>query len=335
MDRDPAHGRSWQLITAALTATMGPGRDRARWTLFLCPVHEADGQHHTPSLGVRYDPTQGKTIVRCFAHCDDKDVLDKIGLRVRDMWDRLPERNPHQPQQRGQRRPPSAAQQAHQQRVSLVDKAIDYARLPIPSKPDLGEAIGPTESVCGYLYRRADGGEEGVVVRHTTPHEHGEKKSFTQAHWTGTSWEPTGFVPIPYRLPELLDGVQAGREIYVVEGEKDVGRAMDAGQVATCNAMGAGSWTPEHAKWLHGAGRVIVVADRDRPGYHHAAKVAETLHGHVGEVRVLQAAAGKDLSDHLDAGHGFAELEMVPYLDRHYRQLRPGPQPRRQVTRSR
>ncbi|MFB7722310.1 hypothetical protein [Nocardia sp. NPDC056100] len=215
-----------------------------------------------------------------------------------------------------------------------MDKAIDYARLPIPSKPDLGEAIGPTENVCAYLYRRADGHEEGVVVRKKTPHEHGEKKSFNQARWTGTSWEPTGFAPIPYRLPEVVDGVQSGREIYVVEGEKDVQRAMDAGQIATCNAMGAGNWTEQHAKWLHGAGRVIVVADRDRPGYLHASKVAETLHGHVGEVRVLQAAVGKDLYDHLDAGHGLDQLEMVPYLDRHYRQPRPGPQ-QRQVTRSR
>ncbi|MFE3000736.1 toprim domain-containing protein [Nocardia sp. NPDC059246] len=333
MDHDPAAGRSWQLITAALTAAVGPGRDRARWTVFLCPVHEADGQPHTPSLGVRYDPTQGKTIVRCFAHCDDKDVLDRVGLRVRDMWDRLPERTLYQGEQRGQRRPPSGAAGAHQQRVSLVDKAIDYARLPIPSKPDLGEAIGPTETVCTYVYRSADGHVEGAVTRRSTPHEYGNRKSFTQAHWNGTDWEPTGFAPIPYRLPEVLDGLRSGREIYVCEGEKDVTRAIEAGQIATCNAMGTGSWTPEHVRWLQGAGRVIVVADRDRPGYLHAAKVAETLHGHVGKVRVLQAAAGKDLSDHLDAGHGFADLEMVPYLDRHYRQ--PRTEQQRRITRSR
>ncbi|MET8429601.1 hypothetical protein [Nocardia sp. NPDC004860] len=70
------------------------------------------------------------------------------------MWDRLPERSPHQGEQREQRRPPSGAARAHQQRVSLVDKAIDYTRLPIPSKPDLGEAIGPTETVCTYVYCR-------------------------------------------------------------------------------------------------------------------------------------------------------------------------------------
>ncbi|MFB8001549.1 toprim domain-containing protein [Nocardia sp. NPDC056000] len=217
-----------------------------------------------------------------------------------------------------------------------MDRAIDYAQLPIPSKPDLGEATGPALNVCAYVYRHANGQAEGAITRKITPHQHGDQKSFTQSRWNGNSWEPTRFAPLPYRLPELIEGVKAGREIYVVEGEKDVKRAMQAGQVATCNAMGAGGWTPEHAKWLHGAGRVIVVADRDRPGYQHAAKVADTLHGHVGEVRVLQAAAGKDLSDHLDAGHRIEDLEMVPYLDRHYRQPRPNPQQQQhQNTRSR
>lgn len=332
MDHQPAQGRSWQIITSALTARVGPGRDRGRWTVFLCPVHEADGHHHNPSLGVRYDPAQSKTIVRCFAKCDDKDVLDKLDLRVRDMWDRLPERHRDYTGQRGRTQHPSPSQQQHQARMSLVDKAIDYTRLPIPTKPDLGEPIGSRELVCAYIYRRDDGRPEGSVARWRTPHQYGDSKSFSQTHWDGNSWERKGFAPIPYRLPELIDGVRGGREIVVVEGEKDVERAARAGLVATCNAMGAGNWTDEHARWLHGAGRVIVVADRDRPGYLHAAAVADTLHGRVGEVRVLQAAAGKDLSDHLDAGHRVEDLEMVPYLDRHYRQ--PHPQPR-QNTRTR
>lgn len=332
MNHDPDQGRSWQIITDALTTRMGPGRDRARWTLFLCPVHEADGQHHNPSLGVRYDPAQGKTIVRCFARCDDKEVLSRLDLRVRDLWDRLPERNPAQPYQRGQHRPPTAAQQAQQHRTMLVDKAIDYARLPIPSKPDLGEPIGATENVCAYVYRWHTGAVEGAITRMRTPHQHGDKKSFRQSRWNGTSWEHKGFEPIPYRLPDVVEAVRAGREIYVCEGEKDAERAITAGHVATCNAMGAGNWSTEHAKWLYDAARVIVVADRDRPGYLHAAKVADTLHGHVGQVRVLQAAEGKDLSDHLDAGHRIEDLEMVPYLDRHYRQ--PPPRPGR-ITRSR
>ncbi|WP_433562322.1 toprim domain-containing protein [Nocardia sp. CA-151230] len=330
MQPTPSQGNSWQIITAALTAQMGPGRAGPKWTNFLCPVHEADGRHHNPSLGLRYDQVQGKTIVRCWAGCDDQDVLAKLNLQVRDMWDQLPERGHgssrgHAPGGRPQQSPAP-------QRMSLADKAIDYARFPVPHKPPLGEPLGPPENVHSYVYRWPDGRIEGAVIRQRVPYEHGYGKAFTQRHWTGTEWENTGFAPIPYRLPELANAVAGGREIYVCEGEQDVLRAFQAGQIATCNAMGAGSWTRDHAQWLAGAGRVIVIADRDRPGYRHAAKVAESLHGQVGEVRVLQAAAGKDLTDHLDAGHGLDQLALVPYLDRHYR--RPV-QPPRQITRSR
>jgi hypothetical protein len=337
MSREPeaGQGRSYEVVTDALTRKVGPApypRGPMQWTNYLCPVHEAGPGHHNPSLGVRYDPGQGKTMVRCWAKCDDEQVLAQIGLRVRDLWDRLPERDPNRrPEQRpGHRRPTSPGPV----RMSLVDKAIDYAQFPIPVRRELGVQTGPPENVDTYVYRWPDRRVEGAVTRVHTPHEHGHAKSFWQARWTGTEWEHTGFAPIPWMLPELVDGVARGREIVICEGEKDVQRAYAAGQIATCNAMGAGKWTGEHAKWLHGAGRVVVVADRDRPGYRHAARVAETLHGQVGEIRVVQAAVGKDLSDHFDAGHGIDDLELVPYLDRHYRQPLDKPRPR-QTSRSR
>lgn len=294
----------------------------------MCPVHEADGRHHNPSLGVRYDPAQGKTIVRCWAGCDDRDVLDRLNLQVRDMWDRLPERSSNH----SRRQPDPRPQQRHPEQRSLLDKAIDYAGFPTPHKPGLGDQTGPAENVHSYLYRWPDGSVEGAVIRQRVPYERGWGKAFTQRRWTGTEWENTGFAPLPFLLPDVVDGVRTGREIYICEGEQDVLSAVAAGQVATCNAMGAGSWSADHAQWLAGAGRVIVVADRDRPGYRHAAKVADTLHGHVGEIRILQAATGKDLTDHISAGHGLDELELVPYLDRHYRQ--PAQRPR-ESTRSR
>ncbi|WP_187684303.1 toprim domain-containing protein [Nocardia wallacei] len=316
-------GRSYEIVTDALTRRVGPPpypRNPEQWTNYLCPVHEGDGGHHNPSLGVRYDARQGKTIVRCWARCDDEDVLQQIGLRVRDLWDRLPERDDRRRTWQPSKRHAPAQPVQQRSRKSLVDKAIDYARLPPPARRELGEQTGPAETVDTALYRWPDGRVEGAVTRMQTPHQHGYAKGFWQARWTGTDWEHTGFAPIPYRLPELIDAVQRGREIYVCEGEKDVDRAIAAGQVATCNAMGAGKWTHDHAKWLHGAGRVIIVADRDPVGYRHAAKVAETLHGHVGEIRVLQAAAGKDLTDHLDSGHRIEDLAPLPYLDRHFRQ---------------
>ncbi|MFG3621499.1 toprim domain-containing protein [Nocardia sp. NPDC047654] len=334
----PQQGRSYEVVTDALIRRVGPAkwpREPQQWTNYLCPVHEGDGHHHNPSLGVRYDPRQGKTMVRCWARCDDQEVLDRIGLRVRDLWDRLPERDPNRRASTGvhgqrygvtERRPPTP-----------VERAIAAARFPMPAKRDLGAQIGRPQNVDTYVYKWPDGRVEGAVTRVHTPHEHGHAKSFWQAHWTGTDWVKEGFAPIPWKLADIREALETGREIFVCEGEKDVQRANTAGLIATCNAMGAGSWTPEHARWLAGAGRVIVVADRDRPGYQHAAKVADTLTDRVGEIRVLQARSGKDLSDHFDAGYDLTDLEPVPYLDRPQQQeFRPAPVNRgRARTRSR
>ncbi|MGN2640600.1 toprim domain-containing protein [Nocardia takedensis] len=332
---DHARRDSYRIVTDALTAKMGPPRyprSPEQWTNYLCPVHEDDGPHHRPSLGVRYDPGQQRTIVRCWARCDDEQVVARIGLQVRDMFDRLPPRtNTNQrtasssPSSGSARRSPRTGGRTASRPnplgepgrvVSPVEQAILAARFPILSKPDLGARTGPSETVDSYIYRWPNGRIEGAVHRVRTPHEHGYAKSFWQARWTGTEWERTGFAPIPWKLADIREALDTGREIYVCEGEKDVQRANQAGQIATCNAMGAGSWTPEHARWLAGAARVIVVADRDRPGYRHAAKVAETLTGRVGQVRVMEARDGKDLSDHFDAGHDLSDLQPVPYLDR-------------------
>ncbi|WP_328711644.1 toprim domain-containing protein [Nocardia salmonicida] len=323
-------GQSWQRIVEALERhhlgpAKGPGTPQA-WNRYLCPVHEGDGQHHTPSLGVRYDPRQAKTIVRCFSgtRCDDAEVLGRIGLRVRDMFDRLPERARHGHNHSGNRSHSTQPARTPRQVFSRAEQAILAARFEFPTKPDLGAQIGQPETEATYVYKWPNGRVEGAVIRRRTPHEHGYAKSFYQRHWTGTEWQNTGFAPLPWHLDDVREALDTGRELYVCEGEKDVQRARRAGELATCNAMGAGKWTAEHARWLRGAARVIVVADRDKPGYRHAGQVAETLYGQVGEVRVLQARAGKDLSDHFDAGHTLDELEPVRYLDRPgFQQQRP------------
>ncbi len=106
-----------------------------------------------------------------------------------------------------------------------------------------------------------------------------------------------------YRLPEVLAAVEAGQEVWVVEGEKDVEALWDRGQPATCNPGGAGrgKWTAEHSAWLKGA-RVVVVPDFDLAGYIHAEGVIGSLQGVAAEVRYWEldgVPAGGDVSDWL------------------------------------
>ncbi|MEU8220901.1 hypothetical protein AB0C47_34735 [Micromonospora taraxaci] len=117
---------------------------------------------------------------------------------------------------------------------------------------------------------------------------------------------------LPYRLPEVLAELrhEMASNVYIVEGEKDVDRLWTLGQPATCNAGGAGKWTDAHAAWLTGAD-VLIVADRDEPGWRHAEQVTNTLMGVARSVEIVRAGKGKDLSDHLDHGLKLRHLVTV------------------------
>ncbi|MFE1409203.1 toprim domain-containing protein, partial [Streptomyces sp. NPDC058770] len=166
-----------------------------------------------------------------------------------------------------------------------------------------------------YTYDRADGSPAGEVIRHEARFAGGRDKKFHQRARTENGWSETGFAPVPFRLPQVLEAIADQRTVYVCEGEKDVLAAEAANRVATTNAGGALAWRPEHAEWLRGAGTVVIVADKDAPGYRRAERVMASLVGRVGRVRVVQAATGKDLSDHIAAGHEIGDLEPIPHLD--------------------
>lgn len=127
----------------------------------------------------------------------------------------------------------------------------------------------------------------------------------------GWVWRIGAARRVLYRLPQVLEAVQAGGTIWVVEGEKDVEALERAGQVATCNAGGAGKWRPEYTEALTGAAEVIIVRDKDPAGLKHAADVEASLTGKVRRIHVVEAATGKDAADHLGAGHTVDDFEVA------------------------
>jgi 5S rRNA maturation endonuclease (ribonuclease M5) len=138
-------------------------------------------------------------------------------------------------------------------------------------------------------------------------------KGFRQRHRDANGqweWNLQGVRRVLYRLPAVLAAAKAGRAIYVVEGEKDVHAADRAGAVATTCPMGAGKWRAEYSEFLRGA-IVIIVADCDKPGADHARSVAAALEGIAASIRIVEAAVGKDLYDHIAAGKTLDEL--VPW----------------------
>jgi AAA domain len=124
---------------------------------------------------------------------------------------------------------------------------------------------------------------------------------------SGWAWNLRGVRRVPYRLPKVIAAAAAGRVIYIAEGEKDVRAVEAAGAAATTSPGGAGKWRDDYGEWFRGAD-VVVIADKDQPGREHAADVAAHLRGIARSVKIAEAAAGKDASDHLAAGHSLGEL---------------------------
>jgi Toprim domain len=146
-----------------------------------------------------------------------------------------------------------------------------------------------------------------------------EPKQFKQRRPDGNGgwiWNLDGTRRVLYRLPQVLDAIRVDQTVFVVEGEKDVHAAERAGAVATTCPMGAGSWRSEYGDMLKGAD-VIIVADRDNDGAgrKHADDVAADLAGKAASVMVMEPVAGKDLADHLAAGHDLGELVFISPSD--------------------
>ena len=94
-----------------------------------------------------------------------------------------------------------------------------------------------------------------------------------------------------YRMTEVLQAIEAGKPVYVVEGEKDVETLRRLGFTATCNPGGAGKWREGYSRRLTGAD-VIILPDSDTKengyaGQNHALDVALKVKNYARRVRLV------------------------------------------------
>jgi putative DNA primase/helicase len=139
-------------------------------------------------------------------------------------------------------------------------------------------------------------------------------------------WGLEGIRTYLFRVPELVDAVRAGKEIWVAEGEKDADRInleaqnTDAELFATTNPMGAQNWKQDYTDWIRGC-NVVLVRDPDQAGFKRCKHLFTELTAAGCKVRAVQAKdprkdeAGawivKDAFDHLEAGHTLDEFQTV------------------------
>lgn len=247
-----------------------------------CPAHE-DG---TASLSLSRGDTH-PVVFKCHAGCDTADILDRLGITWADILT---------PREVGSR--PDDGFIA----CGWNGKSYDAAHRKAAEYP-YRDAAGVLVFAVARCALKGNGCQGFRQWRPDPTSRSGKRWSRNLPDGSRVGED------LIYRLPDVLDS-DATRNVFVVEGEKDVDRLWAMGVPATCNAQGAGKWTARHADWL--AGRdVIVVADRDDAGWRHAEKVTNTLLDVAQSIEVVRSAHGKDISDHLDAGLSLGKLVTV------------------------
>ncbi|MFG1619521.1 DUF3987 domain-containing protein [Nonomuraea wenchangensis] len=179
--------------------------------------------------------------------------------------------------------------------ADLFDDELDKSRLP---KPVVVAEYDYLDENSELLFR----------VERRFPKGFRQKRPDGKGGWV---YSTEGVRRVLYRLPAVLAAVAEGRTVWVAEGEKDVAAIERAGEVATCNPGGVGmGWHPSYGHALKGAD-VVIVADRDDKGREHARKVLADLEGKARSVILVEAATGKDATDHFAAGHGITDFRPV------------------------
>lgn len=266
-------------LPPALEAKVGRMTRAGDQWLVQCPSHD-DG---TASLAIRVTD-DGAAILYDHGGCQTADILEAWGLSFRDIMGDKPKE----------------------------ESTGEWT----PVKDQFGKNL-PASAI--YRYEDEKGTLLYEVVRVNIP---GGKKSFRQRRPDGTkasgwAWNLDGVRPVLYRLPKVLDAVARGETVYVVEGEKDVHTAESLGLVATCNSGGAGKFLPEFADVFKAGAHVAIIADADEAGRKHA-RLVKSLVEEVGGVVDFVAEAAedlKDLTDHINAGHTMADLQITDQIE--------------------
>jgi hypothetical protein len=183
-------------------------------------------------------------------------------------------------------------------------------RIPRKKAP---ERAAPTDALGQEIARYAYTDEAGEPLYYNVRFS---PKSFRMAGPDGKiRGLPKNLKRVPYRLPEVLAAIEAGKTIYWVEGEKDVDRLVDLGFAATTSAGGAN--TPVEPGWADyfRDATVVSIADKDKSGRAYARAVGRVLVNSVESWRAVEPAVPQlksDVSDHLDAGYGIGDLVPLP-----------------------
>lgn len=227
-----------------------------KWSA-CCPAHDDSN----PSMSVTVGD-KGGILVHCHAGCSAEEIVGAMGLEMADL---MP---PGKRSRKGCKANAAGKRAAPAKDNAAADSATDAG--PLPSF--LARKKRPSKHVCYYDYQDATGATIYRVDRRVYTDAKGGK-TFVQMHPDpnskyGFSYgvKRAGIERVPFRLPKILAAGKAGKNVVIVEGEKDVLTIERLiGCCATCNPGGAGKWQSGWGQYFEGVPKILIIADKD-PG---------------------------------------------------------------------
>jgi putative DNA primase/helicase len=159
------------------------------------------------------------------------------------------------------------------------------------------EGTGKPSVVATFEYKSADG-KTLYVKERMEPGRSGRGKEFRFKHSKGDTWvSGRGHDPVLYNLPQI----SGAKKIVFVEGEGKADLLMKWGLPATTLDSGADSgWRDQYTEILEGKEKVVILPDNDQPGRSYALKIANVLHGKVGEIKMVELPGLQEKGDILN-----------------------------------
>ena len=208
-----------------------------KWSA-CCPAHEDSNPSMSVTIG-----NNGGILVHCHAGCSPEAIVGAMGLKMSDLM-------------------------KDDGKVKGKKKATKSGEAPLPSFKAPKKKRDYGKKVAEYDYQDADGKAIFRVERRVMADG---KKTFVQMHPDpkskyGWTWgvKSAGVERVPFRLPKIIAAGKAGKNVVIVEGEKDVLTVEKLiGCCATCNSGGAGKWEKGWGKYFEGVPSILIVADKD------------------------------------------------------------------------
>ena len=260
----------------------------------VCPSHP----DKEASLSVKYDKVNGKTILKCFAGCETEEICEAAGLKVSDLFDK----ELSQDNQKSGWDITNVYKYLDEDENLLFEK-IKYKTKSKPKCFSQRRYVGEATLFSldeGTYYETYNGSNSWSMKQR----DNAEKRDFP------------GCRRVIYNLPYVIAAIKTGREVYIVEGEKDADNLKKWGLVATCNPDGASKstqkpkWRKEFNQYFKGA-QVIILHDNDDAGRTHAENIAANLFDVAEYVKCpeLDGLDEKgDISDWQEQGHTKEDL---------------------------